>query len=242
MSCARCHHPKPNGMGCAVCDPETLGVRLKEALADIKELRADRDAMKTWSVALYAHVCRLTGADPRNGPKEIVQLAADHERRHVEAGAESIRIARAVAMADAALWCEARAAEHHLKAEENRETTLGVTHVGGMAAALGIAEGLRELAAFPESFLAVPVQLVDDAKFAVMKAVGFISERFGNNDGADWADANAADVCDGLDQTLTALSATDGEAEPVPEKPPCPECSDLPFRDPCSICDAPRGG
>jgi hypothetical protein len=82
-----------------------------EHLADVKELRADRDSMKTWSVALYAHVCRLTGKNPKDGPREIVKLAEDHERRHVEAGAESIRVARAAALEDVACWHEACAAE-----------------------------------------------------------------------------------------------------------------------------------
>jgi hypothetical protein len=52
-----------------------------EALLDLKDLRDDRDNIKAWSVALFAHVCRLTGADPKNGPREIQQLASDHNRR-----------------------------------------------------------------------------------------------------------------------------------------------------------------
>lgn len=46
-----------------------------EHLADVKELRADHDNVKSWCVALYAHVCRLTGARASSGPQEIVKLA-----------------------------------------------------------------------------------------------------------------------------------------------------------------------
>ncbi len=51
--------------------------RLKaEHLLDLKDKRAEIDTMKTWTVALFAHVCRLTGKNPADAPLEIKQIAA----------------------------------------------------------------------------------------------------------------------------------------------------------------------
>ncbi len=42
IRCPRCHHaPSPNPNGCALCNPEELGVRLKEALAALESARAE---------------------------------------------------------------------------------------------------------------------------------------------------------------------------------------------------------
>jgi len=86
----------------------------KEHLEDLNELRADRDNQKTWSVALYAHVCRLTGADPRNGPNEILTIAASHQQRWEEKCAQ---LCREATIAEAEK-CRAIADEHLSKAFE----------------------------------------------------------------------------------------------------------------------------
>jgi hypothetical protein len=39
-SCERCHHTPPNPKGCATCNPERLGERLRAALIDANKLRA----------------------------------------------------------------------------------------------------------------------------------------------------------------------------------------------------------
>lgn len=74
---------------------EALAAARAEHVLDLKEARTDRDSMKTWSVALFAHVCRLTGRNPKDAPREIRQLAEEHEKRHAEAAAETIRVAGA---------------------------------------------------------------------------------------------------------------------------------------------------
>jgi hypothetical protein len=49
-----------------------------EGAVEVAErLIRERDNMKTWSVALFAHVCRLTGKDPKTSTMEITKIAAD---------------------------------------------------------------------------------------------------------------------------------------------------------------------
>jgi len=53
-----------------------------EHSADLVDARKEVDSMKTWSVALFAHVCRLTGKDPKKANLEIAAIAASHEAAH----------------------------------------------------------------------------------------------------------------------------------------------------------------
>ena len=66
--------------------------RLKaEYLADLKEKRVEIDNQKTWVVALFAHVCRLTGKDPKDAPREILEIASRWRSGKVEAAAAEER-------------------------------------------------------------------------------------------------------------------------------------------------------
>lgn len=50
--------------------------RLKaEHLLDLKDKNTQIEDVKAWTVALYAHVCRLTGKDPKDAPDEIRKIA-----------------------------------------------------------------------------------------------------------------------------------------------------------------------
>ncbi len=64
------------------------GRLLDEHLLDLKDKRSEIDNLKTWTVALFAHVCRLTGKNPKDGPREIQEIAANFSKMLITAIAE----------------------------------------------------------------------------------------------------------------------------------------------------------
>jgi len=50
-----------------------------EARDDLNEMRRDRDSMKAWAASLFAHLCRLTGKDPRLAPQELQAITKSYE-------------------------------------------------------------------------------------------------------------------------------------------------------------------
>jgi hypothetical protein len=88
--------------------PDGLRAQLRDALEDLKDLRRDRDSMKAWAASLFAHVCRLTKADPKSAPQEIKAIADSHA---AEQAAGAMRVAEAVREACAReVWAKSQCA------------------------------------------------------------------------------------------------------------------------------------
>ncbi len=149
----------------------TLEVQLAEAIAqrdaaraehllDLKEARADRDNVKTWSVALFAHVCRLTGKNPAEAPAEILALTKSYTeqwtaKRDADVAA-AIDLTRAVAFEEAA-----QMALDHFSGREP-------FHLVG--ALLGEAK-------LPASHVLVPKETIEKVREALMEADCYLDDR-----------------------------------------------------------------
>ncbi len=107
-----------------------------EVLLDLKEMRADRDAMKAWVAALFAHVCRMAGKSGAGAPNEVQKIARAHEAT-----------SRAAFATEVAQWCAARAAEHKAESETLRDTYRGLAQAAAAAAMTGASEVFLSVAA-----------------------------------------------------------------------------------------------
>jgi uncharacterized NAD-dependent epimerase/dehydratase family protein len=71
--------------------------------ADTSQLRAvfeERDEGLAATAALFAHVCRLAGTDPRTGPKEIRATLDAYEAKRRDAVEDLVRAAHSQGLSD----------------------------------------------------------------------------------------------------------------------------------------------
>lgn len=69
--CVRCHHAAPNPNGCAACNPERLGERLRAALADADMLRAE--LAEHYPISIQAREIAAEGSDDKDDIAEDVE-------------------------------------------------------------------------------------------------------------------------------------------------------------------------
>lgn len=204
--------------------------RVTQALVDTLDIRVSDQAHRAEKAEAALAAAEQLKITTVNAAKAIIRavMEAEHEeylkfacQRQVFA----VQLARAVMAEEAARWhnrqakeCEDMAASPQNKPEQFRKERTRLKHVAATHADSG--QEIRALAPLPPGLCVLPVAAFKSALDRARQVLGADSATY---------------------QALAALDAAGGAPPPPPEKPPCPECSDLPFRDPCSICDTAGG-
>lgn len=121
---------------------------------------------------------------------------------------EKMMVTRVLVIEEIAQWFSERSNEHYAMANVSRDKgddLKAVSQASAYAAMRAAADYLRSSNPIPPHLVAVPRETVVKARATIGHALEFLAVEYGNDQGNDWGDEQAAEVGDALEACLAEL-------------------------------------